>query len=374
MVDLYTGVPRSGKTYRVVNKCRDIATSKDRKYKHVFTNINGLNYKKLNEFAGEPDYFQPFEFLDLKREILQEYDYYQIQKNGELPDTVTDYDEFIKSEGIYKKYIHSLIIIDECHLYFEAKAEDSLIRFLSYHGHFEIDIDLITQNKNLIDKKYLSFIETMYMALPASKRLVSFFGIVKFRYRKYASYQEYHANIMGTESLGFKKEVYELYNSGGTTIGKSASGKFIVPVVIVAIITFIGYRVLVSHFTRDTPVQNQDSNVTEQQPKQSSKPINADISDSKKSFFVADCFANQCRFKNTNTTFIQSTMMIFVNKFECKIIVNEIIDTNYSQYILQCDEKLQELLKLFQSNNQGALSNEKSTSSTTNLNPFSSGK
>jgi zona occludens toxin len=374
MVDLLTGVPGSGKTYKAVHHLYDLCLKSPKKYKHIYTNINGLDYKKINQLAKEPDYVQPFDFQNLKIEIIQEYDFHQLAKVGELH--VDDYDDFIKNEGIYKKYIHSLIVIDECHLFFEAKAQDSLIRFLSYHRHFDIDIILITQNKNLIDKKYLSFIETMYVALPSSKRLFSFnfmgLNLLKFRYRKYASYQEYHANIIGTDSIPFLKEVYELYNSGGNTVGKSAVGRFTLPLIIMIIVTFIGYKFVSDRFSKKEPEPVQNQEQINPQPKEN-KAINRDIPviNTNNTFFIADCFSNSCHFQNTNTTFKKDTMMVFVNKFECKILVNEIISNNYSQYILSCSEKFSELLDKFKTKNNGVKQDEKDDNRPL-INPFNS--
>ncbi|WP_458701391.1 zonular occludens toxin domain-containing protein [Sulfurospirillum sp. 1307] len=377
MIDLVTGVPGSGKTYKAVYLIKNLCEKNPKKYKHIFTNINGLNYDKCNEIAKEPDYVKAFEFRDLKQDIILEYSYHEQYKLGEIQ--IDDYDDFIKSEGVFKKYINSLIVIDECHLFFETKAEDTLIRFLSYHRHFDIDLLLLTQNKNLVDKKYLSFIETMYSALPSSKRLFSFsfFGlnIVKFRYRKYASYQEYHSNIVGTESLPFVKEVYELYNSGGTEIKKSASLKFLMPVIIVSLITFVAYKYVSARFSPPKKPTNQisrDLNSTNSTNKtiNTRRIVNDDVSDFTKDFFVADCFTQQCKFLKYDVTFSRDTMLVFINKFKCKILVNEIISNNYSEYILECDKKFNDLLSLFD-NKKNGVKDEKAVNRPV-INPFNS--
>lgn len=401
MIDLYTGVPGSGKTYKLVYKLRELCLQDSRKYKHIFTNINGLNYDKCNELANDNEFTQSFDFIDLKQHMVQEFNLYEgfktgsdstpseeviisiddlakdedhiIDDNGDciVSRPIKDYDTWTKNQNLYAKYRDSLIVIDECHLYFEERADPVLIRFLSYHRHFNIDLILVTQNKNLIDKKYLSFIESMYIALPSSKRLFSHnilgFNLVKFRYRKYASYQEYSSNIVGTESLSFKKDVYSLYNSGGTEITKSASGKFLLPVVVMLIITIIGYKMLSSRFD-PAPVPQP---VQESRPDMQKLPLvdrESFSNDSQKDFYIVDCFSNNCTFKDTLTSFDKSTMMIFVSKFSCEIIVNQIIDKNFNAYILECDTKLSKLLQNYKSN-QGEQRHEKTN--TSSLNPFS---
>ena len=177
-------------------------TSEKKKYKHIYTNINGFNYDKANKIAQIQDYVKPFEFDDLNTHIMNEYKFFTAQKekkSKKIPkialktddvqspvleeEPIVDYDEACKQKGIYAPFLDSLIIIDECHLYFEDKTDSPKIRFLSYNRHFNIDTILITQSKQLIHKKYLSFIESMFVALSGAKRLFS----SRFRYRWIAS-------------------------------------------------------------------------------------------------------------------------------------------------------------------------------------------
>ena len=245
MVDLVIGVPGSGKTYFAVDRLYKLLTSEQKKYKHIYTNINGLDYQKCNELANIEGYVKPFEFEDLNAHIMDEYQFHTSQKekkskriplktdtphNEDTTDEkepIIDYDETCKKNGIYAPFLDSLIIIDECHLYFEDRTDEPKIRFLSYHRHFNIDIILITQGKNLIHKKYLSFVETMYKALSGAKRFLS----TRFRYKKYASYQEYSQNIIETTSLSLNEKVFQLYNSGSNNVTNSVLKKMLFPVI-----------------------------------------------------------------------------------------------------------------------------------------------
>ena len=417
MIDLTTGVPGSGKTYYEVNKIYNLITAKEKKYKHIFTNINGLNLKKCNELANELDYVQSFEFMDLKKDIDLEYEYHQKAKqstgvvpiktdfkiktdeeynqlldgqklqydkqkkqydenlklkddNSEIIQLKENYDDFVKSKGVYALYSDSLIVIDECHLYFEDRADDTLIRFLSYHRHFNIDLDLVTQNKNLINKKYLSFIETMYVAFPASKRFFS----KSFRYKKYASYQEYHANIMGNTSLKLTEKIFSLYSSGSNVLSKSIFSKLMLPIALISIFSFTVFYFLTSSLKEDEiePNKRLDNNVSIIDKRVKNNSVvheNESKENIDTSFFVVDCFTNTCTFKQVDMTFTKKSMFEIIDRFTCKVVVNNVTDVNYYTYILECDNKLNEVLKLFNKKQFGVKheKNNRSTGSASNI-------
>ena len=419
MIDLITGVPGSGKTYYAVSKLYDLITAKDRKYKHIFTNINGLDLDKCNKLANESDYVKSFEFVDLKKQMDLEYLYHkkakesvvstsikmefvekteeeynqlldgeklqydkqyklylENQKNKSLSNEIKqlkeNYDDYVKSKGVYSLYSDSLVIVDECHLYFEDRADDVLIRFLSYHRHFNIDLYLITQNKNLINKKYLSFIETMYIAYPASKRFFS----KSFRYKIYASYQEYHANIMGTTSLKLEEKIFTLYSSGSNVISKSSLGNMLKPIIILIALAGFGFYYLMQSFTPDGPVNPRpsfssiDNNSTTNRTPTNQPIINDDepiVKKNQTSFFAVDCFINTCTFKKVDMTFTKKSMFEIIDKFKCNVVVNNITDVNYYTYILECDSKLKEVLNLFNKKQFGG-KHEKANTNTTGIN------
>ena len=345
MIDLVIGVPGSGKTYFSVFKVFELCKSQKKQFKHIFTNINGLDYKKCNDIANKADFVKPFDFQDLQRQIANEFNTYEQVKNGYLQ--VPDYDEFLKSEHILEDFYHSLIIIDECHLYFNEKVDESLIRFLSYHRHFNIDMILLTQNKNLVNKKYLSFIETMYKALPGSKR---FFSNV-FRYKKYASYQEYNNNLINTVSLKLKSEVFTLYNSGSTKLTKSILHKLLLPVFALSLFVFLFYHYFISSRFDPPSVKNTsaiiksniDSNISSI-PHQ--KLVNDDnfIHNPNKKFYMISCFKNSCSFAFSSFSFDKPSMFSIFDKFKCKIFVNRTFTSSYHTYIVSCYSELDDFL------------------------------
>lgn len=375
MVDLVVGVPGSGKTYFTVDKTYKLITAEKKKYKHIYTNINGFNYDKANELSGIKDYVKPFEFDDLNIYIQDEYEFFNLQKSKKLqkniplktdnqtiiePEIVIDYDEECKAKGIYAPYADSLIIIDECHLYFEDKIDDPKIRFLSYHRHFNIDIILITQGKGLIHKKYLSFVETMYFALSGAKRFFS----TRFRYRKYASYQEYAQNLIETISISLNPKVFELYNSGATVVSKSVLSKLLMPVFIGIIVVYGFYKFFIAdrYNKTETPKQTteQTQTVTQQDTKESkSKVVNMDETDpDKKPFFAVTCFKKSCNFKDIDYTFDEATMYKFINAFNCKVTIADNSQNAFSVYILRCDKDLNLVLNLYKKNSLQRSENE----------------
>lgn len=433
MIDLITGVPGSGKTYYSVYRVYDLITAKEKKYKHIYTNINGFNYKLANELAKEEDYVKPFEFADLRSHMESEYTYHmeskdKIAKSSRLikptkPDLIVphdvydclsddkkeeldskydallekydldmltykkalmqnqsdnvrlinlkkQYDKTVKDDGVYDIFIDSLIIIDECHLYFEERSDEVIIRFLSYHRHFDIDMYLVTQNKNLINKKYLSFVETMYIAYPASKRIFS----KAFRYRKYASYQEYHGNIMGNISFALKKKVFQLYSSGSNTIGKSYFSKMALPIVVILSLSILAYLYLSDSITSPAKTKPISTHKNVAIDSNTSVAVNDDIPISDKlapnsPFYIVSCYSDSCVFRHTDTSFPKSVSLKIIDQFKCKVIFTDALSPNFVIYTIRCNSNFKNFLKLYKSSSE--LNHAKTTSSPNSLsNPF----
>ena len=153
MINLITGVPGAGKTYFSVNIIYQELNSKKSKYKRIYTNIN-LDFKKCNNL--KKDFVFQLDLDDLMNMIEKDYELSQLFKQNKLFDNDTgeliqDYDKYVKNKlKLFEPYEHSLIILDECHLYFSSSVDDKLLRFLSYHRHFDIDIDLVGTVRNSV--------------------------------------------------------------------------------------------------------------------------------------------------------------------------------------------------------------------------------
>jgi len=255
MIYLITGVPGSGKTYYAVNKIYEFINDKDCKYKYIYTNIN-LNFKKCEQIKS--NFVKQLVLDDLLQRIEKDYELSELFKNNKLFDEetgelITDYDLYVRNKlKLFEPYEHSLIILDECHLYFTEKTDPKMLRFLSYHRHFDIDLYLITQNKSLINRKYLAFVENMIIGVNPSKR---FFSKV-FVYKIYASYKEYNSNLAGKEKLKFDKKIADCYNSGSNKIPKSFTQKLLLPLIIISIIAFGGFFLFKNYITCDHLICN----------------------------------------------------------------------------------------------------------------------
>jgi hypothetical protein len=190
----------------------------------------------------------------------------------------------------------------------------------------------------------------MYVAYPASKRFFS----KSFRYKKYASYQEYHTNIMGNISLKLTEKIFSLYSSGSNVISKSILSNLLMPIVFLSSAVFVGFFLFTSSMSKDEPVQSNsrlDNNISSIDNKIINRRVAHQELKSKEitttSFFVVDCFINTCTFKQIDMTFTKKSMFEIIDKFKCNVVVNNVVDVNYYTYILECDNKLKQVLKLF---------------------------
>lgn len=145
MITLYSGIPRSGKSYKMVS---DLLDNKDKFY--IVQNIEGLN-------------------LDLFPHII---DFRRYIENTE---TKMEFNEFFSKEyqvkfcaEIREKYgLPVLVIIDECHEWFDRSFKP-LKMWLSYHGHLGQTVWLVTHKSTNLSSTYRSFIEIEYRAKSSS--------------------------------------------------------------------------------------------------------------------------------------------------------------------------------------------------------------
>ena len=162
MIEFYTGVPGSGKTYKAVSYAYDcFLDEKSKNYKkfnQFYTNINELDFDSFNSDLEEVAY--PLDFDLLLKSLFKLHKMFLEKK--------TDSELMVLADEL--NLSHSLFLIDECHNYFNSNNE-VLIWWLSYHRHLHQDILFMTQNLSLVFKKYLSFSEFFYKAVPSSMRL-----------------------------------------------------------------------------------------------------------------------------------------------------------------------------------------------------------
>ena len=177
MIKLYTGIPGSGKSYRVTYELKQ----NEKKY-YVLHNIKGLVESEIDE--GK-----------------------HIKRFSELGDffTIFNHDSMQAiSEQIQKKYgLPILIIIDECADYMgrELRFHEDFNKWLRYHRHFGQDIWLVCHDRNDIRREYHSLIE---IEIRAKKGYV----LKSFVY----TWLE-HGQVIKTDKLPKDKRIFSLYRS-----------------------------------------------------------------------------------------------------------------------------------------------------------------
>lgn len=321
MIEFYTGVPGSGKTYRAVdhifNSFFDDKHKDFGKYKWLFTNINEFNFNYFNDKDNEPFNSPKDQFAKVRAEKITNPTFIIDGAKRELipnesavaSDDVAfnlDMDQLIKSltelRELYLQKVgdsvlvkraselnltDALFVIDESHNFFDSK-NDVLIWWLSYHRHLHQDIILITQNLSLVFRKYLSFGEFFYRAVSPSLRIRG--GI--FTYHQFVKYQMFKNSHTDTIKVKFNKNVYALYGSGANTQSKKVIYKFIIIAVFLLIVVVILFNFISSSFgssDKNTSAPTQSS--------VSSFPLNSSavLVDRSKSFTVV-CVGFDCSY------------------------------------------------------------------------------
>lgn len=306
-ISFYTGIPRSGKSYKAValiynlfvdkepNKLDSLLTKvklkseKKEDYINCYTNINQFNFD-IDERLLKLD----FQELEKKLTILH---LMYLAKNSD--------DELIE-KAKELNICHSLFVIDEAHNFFNKKS-DLLTWWLSYHGHIYHEIILITQHLTLILKEYTQFTEYFYRAVPQRFR----FSKNTFKYIEYSGRELYKNQRLGTVSLKIKPEYFNLYVSGAKKNDKPVIYKYIFILLFMLLITAIAiYRFNSSleetkkQTLGDTsPVLETSNNISQQNTNNLSlqnEVIKEPLPVLKLFKFV--CFEKFCYYKNINKT------------------------------------------------------------------------
>lgn len=349
MLEYYTGIPGSGKTYKAVdhlfNSFLDSKNENYGKYRRFYTNINEFNFEYFNDsrditsVTEEPEKPSLFGVLRTIKKLFShkepfakvsasEFNQSHDQSYGGkrewstsesalgVDDDVHDVDPvannldfdqlLINLEELRQLYLakvpdtelmlkaeefrlsDSLFIIDEAHNYFDSK-NDTLIWWLSYHRHLHQDIMLITQSLDLIFRRYLKFSEFFYQAVPSSLRIRS--GV--FTYNQFIKWQLFKNSKVGSFKIKFREEVYKLYSSGANTQGKKVILKFIFLGLILFIVAFFGFS-----FFSSTWSSSSDSNTTESSKQKSN--VVPFVPVDRSSTFTVVCVGFECSLLGQN--------------------------------------------------------------------------
>lgn len=180
MITLYSGIPGSGKTYKMV---AELSRQKEKYY--VVHNIDGLQEGYLGDYGINFLKYCEDQKIDIVEFFSKEY---QI--------------EFTKA--VLEKYNRPVLaIIDEAHEWFSVNSKN-LKMWLSYHRHLNQDIWLVAHRSTNIPAMYRSFIEVEYRAKSGS-----FLNIPGYFF---------YNRILGGQQSGYVKErkskkVFEIYKS-----------------------------------------------------------------------------------------------------------------------------------------------------------------
>jgi len=295
MIEYTVGVPGSGKTYRAMyalysNFGLDTKL-KDSKFIHndvkfAYTNINEI---KLDSFAKGSvknlDWDIFYDSLTLLHAMYK--------------------DKAIDSELIQKaqdlELFECLIVIDECHNYFE-KSDIVLIWWLSYHRHLHHQIYLITQNLALVYTKYKSFSEFFYQAKPSSLKLFK----SKMVYSQFTSSRLSQVSKSGVIKIPFVNKIFDSYHSGANQQSENLLKKFIFIALFFFVFLIVVLMLIQSYWTKDIETKEDtpkiiDSKIANKaiETYQNYEPIE-DIEETKNEeikLFKFNCFDTLCYYR-----------------------------------------------------------------------------
>ena len=206
MITLYSGIPGSGKTYKMV---AELDRCKSRYY--VVHNIEGLKPEYLGDQGISFIKYCSDNNLPVEQFFSKEY---QI--------------EFC--EAVFKKYQKPVLcIIDEAHEWF-AKTQQTLKMWLSYHRHLNQDIWLVAHRAANIPMVYRSFIEIEYRAKSGA-----FLGVpMYFIYNR----------ILGGQPAGYTKErkrqaIFDIYQSQTIQAKKHTKIPKVLPLIIAVVVILL---------------------------------------------------------------------------------------------------------------------------------------
>lgn len=198
MITLYSGIPRSGKTYKMVYDLNDV---KDKYF--VIHNIDGLR----PGFLGEASCYFVQYCTDQKMEVI---DFFSKEYQVEF------------SEAVRAKYNKDcLVIIDESHEWF-SKNKKQLMMWMSYHGHLNQTVWLVAHRSTNLSSVYRSFIEVEYRAKSGTFLFLPGYFI--------------YNRILGGVAAGFtftrkKQEIFDIYKSQNFDYVKK-SPSLLIPIVL----------------------------------------------------------------------------------------------------------------------------------------------
>lgn len=338
-IKYYTGVPRSGKTYKamtvlyytfVENKTSffdkllikyNLKKEKEIEFYNAYTNINQFNFE-ISENILHLDFNELYNKLKILHNLylLKKTDFELIEKAKEL--------------NIFR----TLFVIDECHNYLKAKEDSVLVWWFTYHAHLHHELILITQDLSLVNTEYKRVAEYFYRAIPSRFRMSK----NSFKYIQYSTAGMYEKDKIGVDTVKANSKIFSLYVSGSDSNGKSIIHKYIFMAVvalsacIISVYSLMGSIAPVDEETKEEiSIQNNTKNETFSQNKTLQTPANTNNQTEISStldpaitpidkpiekpilkLFKFNCFNLFCYFENNDKKVIEIPHLILMNYFK----------------------------------------------------------
>lgn len=256
MITFFTGLPRTGKSYRGVwyiqKNFIDHTSSNFNERQYCWTNIGGFKFDQINDsllpFPLDPD---KSEYFKANPELIKQDDNYT--KETIYLDWKVFYPHIEKLHSMaledkpdldllryarYHKLSPALIVIDETYRFYTKKVDPVLVWLNGYHGHLGLDIIFIIHRPTLMASDYCGHTEEFINAQAKSKQLNN--STLKYFYHDSPLYTK--ENNYDKHTLTADPEIFALYKSGDMHKPKKIIYKYIgYALGAVAFIIFVTY-------------------------------------------------------------------------------------------------------------------------------------
>jgi len=377
------GIPKSGKSYYSVNYMHENLDN----YSKIYTNINGMKMT---------DKIRPLNFDKIRKIILECYEIFQkassnLDENTEvinLDDIFIDYlleINFLEENPRYKPYIEEkkerdslsyfartianirkplireteylrvLLVIDECYNYFEAKSSDKLLLWLiSYHAHLFLDVILMSQSPEDINRAYQNRVNYFLHAMDSSRGVFN----LKFRYQKHLKYPfntnpKYGAYV-GDVKIKKKKEIFSMYKAGDKGSTKSSVLPYLLlSAGILFFLFFLVYLIQAYAFgnnEKDTSFKATTKKITEVTTTNDNLIYEAQSTVTGTKYLLFNCFSDSCSNKELKIKLGIEDLKYLVDNTDSKFLATKKYSSTFGSISLLAS---QDFINLFQGANNG---------------------
>lgn len=239
MISIFTGLPRSGKSYRSVWYIKKMfidSTSSDySKHKYLYCNIGGFKHDLVNEILQKNPLIMDdklkekspliLDDLLIKESIYLDWDWFykHLTKLHEMA-MADKPDEELQTYARYYKLTPAFFVIDEAYRYYTKKTDPVLKWWHGYHGHLGHDILIIIHLPTLMNGDYYKpYVEEFIDAQPKSKSLSD----SSFRYKFFSSDNYKTTPFHHVDKVKIDQSIFDLYKSGDMHKPKKILYKFI---------------------------------------------------------------------------------------------------------------------------------------------------